>query len=75
MKFEVDMRTFIPNNKVNIFISGWSGKPQISLFRGLSSLVPHQGFALDPLGGLEWPARPPVVVFRIFRKIHFLPWS
>jgi hypothetical protein len=69
MKFEVDMRTFIPNNKVNIFISRWSGKPQILLFRGLSPLVPHQGFAL------EWPARPPVVVFRIFRKIHFLPWS
>jgi hypothetical protein len=31
MKFEV-MRTFILKNKVNIFISGWSEKPQISYF-------------------------------------------
>jgi hypothetical protein len=31
MKFEV-MRTFIPKNKVNIFISGWSEKPQSSYF-------------------------------------------
>jgi len=54
MKFEVK-RTFIPKNKVNIFISGWSGKPQISYF--------------------EWPPNPLAVVFEIFRKIHFHPWT
>jgi hypothetical protein len=43
MKFEVDMRTFIPKNKVNIFISGWSGKPQISYFSGVFAPWTHLG--------------------------------
>jgi hypothetical protein len=55
MKFEVDMRTFIPKNKINIFVSGWFGKPQISYFSG------------PPLGG---PCAAPKTLGRSFQDFQ-----
>ena len=40
-------------------------------FGGLRPLNPHQGFTLDPLGGLIAPPRPPADVLRAFGSFLF----
>jgi hypothetical protein len=66
MKFEVDMRTFIPKKQGKYFHLWMVWKTSNLIFFG--SLRP-----LDPLGGLKQPTGPLAIVFRIFRKIHFHP--